>query len=274
MEASTVIQHYHRQDLYQKILHSLQQLGIEPENVTTSDLQAVDQFHVGGGESTLNLLQKFPLSPENLVLDVGCGIGGPCRMIANEFRCPVQGIDLTPGFVDAAIKLSQLVGLDHLTNFMVADALQLPFDDHQFDVVWTQHTQMNIADKQSFYGEINRVLKPGGKFIFHDLFQGTLGEMRYPVPWSEDGSHSFLISFDELDTMFTGWGFNRVYHSRKNEFALEFFRKSINLLEQSGKPPLGAQLVMGDSAPQKLKNMLYNFSNGYLELHEAVYEKI
>ena len=45
---------------------------------------------------------------------------------------------------------------DKLFHLIQGDATNLPFDDESFDIVWTQHVQMNIAnEKQQFYSEIH-----------------------------------------------------------------------------------------------------------------------
>ena len=78
------------------------------------------------------------------ILDVGCGLGGPARMIADEKGCTVTGLDLSQEFINTAKALSKLVNLDSKTTFLKADALDLPFERNSFDIVWTQHVQMNI----------------------------------------------------------------------------------------------------------------------------------
>ena len=93
------------------------------------------------------------LEPGSRVLDVGCGLGGSARYLAAEHQCQVTGIDLTQEYVDVADALAGMVGLRDRVAFRQASALEMPFDDASFDVVWTQHVQMNIADKQAFYAK-------------------------------------------------------------------------------------------------------------------------
>ena len=267
-----VIDHYHREDLYQSILSGLKSMGKDVNALSPQDLWIVDQFHVGGAQSTLDLLKRLPVNSDAKVLDVGCGIGGPCRMFAQEFQCEVHGVDLTPIFVEVAGKLSALVNLDHLTNFTQANALDLPFEDGSFDLVWTQHVQMNIARKEKFYGEIARVLNAGGHLVFHDLFQGSC-EIDYPVPWAQDQTTSFLFPYARLRTLLSSLGFQEHFHSQENQFAIEFFKQAQDIINESGRPPLGAQIVMGDNAVIKLSNILKNFQNGCLELHQGIFSK-
>ena len=112
------------------------------------------------------------MTPGLKVLDVGSGLGGSARYLAGEHGCRVTGIDLTKEYVDVANALAELVGMKNLVTFRQASALDLPFADGSFDVVWTQHVQMNIADKRAFYSQIARVLAPRGRLLFHDIFQG------------------------------------------------------------------------------------------------------
>ena len=85
------------------------------------------------------------------VLDVGGGLGGPARTLAVEFGCRVTVVDLAESYVEAGRMLTSLMGLDDRVTFHVGDALDLPFDDGAFDVVWTQNSGMNIADKERLY---------------------------------------------------------------------------------------------------------------------------
>lgn len=72
----------------------------------------------------------------------------------------------------AAKLLNRLTGLEELIEVNVGSALDIPFSDNSFDVIWMQNIGMNIADKQRLYEEINRVLKPGGRFAFQEMVAG------------------------------------------------------------------------------------------------------
>jgi len=94
---STLIEnHYHTPGLYEDILKRLEEQEIELSNVSRGDIAGVDEFHVRGAEVSKELANRIKL--DNLsVLDVGCGIGGPSRMLADEYNCRVTSISELPG---------------------------------------------------------------------------------------------------------------------------------------------------------------------------------
>jgi len=88
-----VAKHYTRGSLEEKILRALAQAGKDIARLSAEDLSPVDEFHVGGLESTEELSTRMELNPGLQLLDVGCGIGGPARYFASAHGCNVTGID-------------------------------------------------------------------------------------------------------------------------------------------------------------------------------------
>ncbi len=103
--------------------------------------------------------------PEN-ALDVGCGIGGSTLHLAEKFGCNATGITLSPVQASRAKERAKEAGLDSKVNFEVANALDMPFADNTFDLVWSLESGEHMPDKAKFLAECYRVLKPGGKMIF------------------------------------------------------------------------------------------------------------
>ena len=150
-------------------------------------LAPLDQLHIRGKEATLDLARLAELTPGMLVLDVGGGIGGPARTLANEFGCVVTVLDLTEEFCRVGEMLTARTGLSDRVTFRPGNALDMPFPSSSFDRVWVQHSSMNIAAKERLFAEIHRVLRPGGTpgttrnhgWIGHtDSFPGALGTQR------------------------------------------------------------------------------------------------
>lgn len=99
------------------------------------------------------------------ILDVGCGIGGSSLYLADKYKAKATGITLSPVQVDRAKARAVSQGLGDRTTFLVADALEMPFADRSFDLVWSLESAEHFPDKQKFLQEAYRVLKPGGLLL-------------------------------------------------------------------------------------------------------------
>src|SRR5215469_10896868 len=155
----------------------------------------------------LELADVIAQNLQSAGLDIGSGLGGPARMLAETYGCRVTGIDLTEAFCDAATAMSDWVGLSNYVSFRQGDATKLPFADKQFDAAMTIHVAMNIAAKDKMYAEARRVLRPGGIFAVYDALQGEGGEVLYPVPWAREPSISHLATSDQMSSLLIGAGF-------------------------------------------------------------------
>ncbi len=272
-QLSTLVENqYHTPGLYENILKRLGKQGVDLENVHREHIAAVDEFHVRGAQVSRELAIEIGLN-DLLVLDVGCGIGGPSRMLAADYDCQVTGIDLSHEFIRTATALSQLLGLQDKTEFIQASALELPFDDGYFDVVWTQHVQMNISDKLKFYSEINRVLSDKGKLIYYDIFQKNGEDVTYPVPWANDASVSFLGTITGMNQILQELGFKNVLSTDQTSRGAGFLVGLFEKLKRTGPPNIGLNVLMGTSTKEKLVNILKGLNEEKIVLHSGIYAK-
>lgn len=191
---------------------------------------------MGGAESVRRLADAARVAPGQHVLDVGSGLGGPARLLARERGCHVVGVDLSGvscaearnaskappdtknariagGFPqeDRSVVAPAGGGDDPLggdpgglfpaasVDFVRGDVTSLPFGDGSFDVVWSQHVTMNVADKAAFFREQARVLRIGGLMAVHEVCRGAGKEPLFPVPWASDRSLSYLCTSPELE---------------------------------------------------------------------------
>lgn len=261
--------HYSRSSILDAIRNGFAELGKNVDELTTADLAPVDEFHVRGREATIELAKRAGFAPGMKLLDAGCGVGGSARHLAEVHGATVHGIDLTPDFVEVATQLSRWVGLEDKTVFAVANALDLPFGDNEFDGAWTEHVQMNIADKAQFYSEIGRVVKPGGKFAFHDIFAGV-GEVQFPVPWADGPAISFLATPQEAFDHVRAAGFEIIENEDVTALSAAWFKAAIEKALIGPKMPLGLHLLMGPTAREKLGNVARNLSEGRIRTVQAI----
>src|SRR5207249_7775365 len=132
------------------------------------------------------------VTTDHHVLDAGSGIGGTARFVADGFGCRVTAVDLTDEYCETSRWLNRLVGLDNLISVRQADVTALPFADSTFDVVFSQHVQMNVADKTRLYAEARRVLVGGGRLALWDIVSGDGRGPVYPLPWADQPDRSHL----------------------------------------------------------------------------------
>lgn len=268
----SIEKHYHKHELYEDIVKRLEEHGTDLNNVKRSDIAGVDEFHVRGAEVSKELSTYINLHGAD-VLDIGCGLGGPCRMLADEFGCTTTGIDLSAEYVRTANELSRLVKLEDRTTFIQGDATNLPFDSDSFEVVWSQHVQMNVQNKELFYSEVERVLKPGGHFLYYDIFQNKDGEVTYPMPWASTANQSFLIKVGELEQTLTRLGFSKTISTNQTLAGIGFFDDSVAKLKEFGPPKIGLNVLMGKTTKPKLMNLLAHLKKAILSLESGVYKK-
>lgn len=113
----------------------------------------------------LRIGQLEGLEPAH-ILDVGCGIGGATRFLANTFpRARVTGITLSPAQAKRATELNVAAGLDNRVANVELDALDTEFPDACFDVVWSLESAEHIPNKHLLISECMRVLRPGGTLV-------------------------------------------------------------------------------------------------------------
>lgn len=269
----TVADHYSRENPAERVYGGLREAGIDIDALEVDNLAPVDEFHIRGREATIEIAGLVELGPEHHVLDVGCGIGGSARFLAGTYGCRVTGIDLTAEYCELGNTLSERVGLSSLTQFQQASALDLPFADNSFDIVWTEHAQMNIADKRRFYAEMVRVLRPGGAIVFHDIFAGPTPGLTYPTPWATEAESSFLLPVPELETVLGELGLSFQVWRDCTELSTTWFCAVRDRIAANGPPPVGVHLLMGDRAFEKIANTAAGLEAGALATIQAVLRK-
>lgn len=242
------------------IAEGLRRAGKDLGALTTTDLAPVDEFHIRGRTATLELAERMRLGPETHVLDIGSGLGGPARTVAEVYGCRVTGIDLTPAFCEAAGAMSDWVGLSERVAFRQGDATDLPYEDDSFDAAMTVHVAMNIPAKDAMYAEARRVLRPGGIFAVYDVLQGEGGEVLYPVPWAREPSISHLATPDGMRALLAGAGFTILDIDDSTAESQTWFEAMAARMAQAGPPPVTFQSFLGGDFPEMARNQVRNLA--------------
>lgn len=128
--------------------------------------RAYIDFQDGGDPSRVVLLDPVMLRlcgdvAGQRVLDLGCGDGRFCRMLAERgARC--AGIDVTPEMASTAHQRGP-------GDYALSDAARLPFQEATFDLIVSYITLVDIPDYRRAIAECARVLRPGGSIVAANL---------------------------------------------------------------------------------------------------------
>ena len=269
--SDSIDRHYAPEDISARIVEKLRSAGKDLDALTRDDVAPFDEFHGGGRESTRELGKFAGLERGMEVLDVGSGVGGPARTLTAEFGCRVTGIDLTEEFCRAAEMLTGLVGMAGQVQFRQGDAVDMPFDEASFDVVWSQNTLMNIEDKAQLVREVHRVLRPGGLFAFETIVAGDVSEIHFPVFWADSPSLNFLVRPEQLRQLLSASDLAEHAWEDTTLRSIEMARKRLAAIRKDGPPPLGLGVIVPMNVPKKLENSLRNIEEGRTTTVQAVY---
>jgi len=262
--------YYSPNDLYDRIIGGLNEIGKDLSKVTLDDLQPVDEFHIRGNIATKELIELSGFTSDMHILDVGCGVGGSTRRLSHETGCCVTGIDLSDQYIETAERLTQLLNMQERVRFHAASALAMPFEDNTFDGVWSIQMGMNVEDKLSWLKEVYRVLKPGGRAVLYEVCGNKNTPVYFPVPWAQDSSMSFLVPPESFREVITFAGFDIDVWNDKTDLAQKAFA---HMTEPNGVPDLpelGVHLLVGNDILTKAYNLHRNLDEERVSLIEAV----
>jgi len=239
--------------------------GKDLDGLRAEDLALLEDYHTGGRLATVQLAELIGITETTAVLDAGAGIGGTARYVASSFGCAVTAVDLSDEYCEIAAWLNRLVGLDDRIDVRQADVTALPYDDSKFDVVFSQHVQMNVADKRRLYDEARRVLRVGGRLALWDITAGDGREIDYPMPWADGVEHSHLAAPDELRKVLETAGLT-VEHWADLTETIAPLMQTIQSLPPA---PLGLQAFVPDFR-KRLENLTAALTDGRVRAIRAV----
>jgi SAM-dependent methyltransferase len=285
---ANVTAHYSCNDLIGRIDADMKRLGLTRNTITRADLSRLDEFHIGGHGATRSFLDNMPPLADSAqqstkkILDIGCGIGGPARYIANHYGVNVTGIDLSPDYVRAGTMLNDWVGLAPLITLTQGSATDLPLELGPFDAAIIMHLGMNISDKQALFNSVFRALRPGGYLGIYDVMKQNEGVATYPLPWAKDSAMDASAAPAVYHRGLANAGFTITSQRDRSAIALAFFAKLLgdpaddfgdNSGNNSGPPPLGLHILMGPDAKTKITNIASQIASGLFAPTEIIAQK-
>jgi SAM-dependent methyltransferase len=245
-------------------------LGEHPDLDPSADgaLDNVDQFHIGGADAVGLLIGGLALAEGDRVLDIGSGFGGPARQIARRTGNRVTGIDITPAYVDAARDLTARAGLRDLVEFRVADIATFE-PDPLFQAAITMHVQMNVQDKTAWFAHIARCLAPGARLAIWEVCQPPQADLPWPMPWSLDGTDSFVVTAGSLRTSIEQAGFAAAEWTNETAWVQAWITRTF----ANGLPAGPALPMLLDDGYTRVLNATAALGNGSLEIWRGAFTR-
>lgn len=106
--------------------------------------------------------------PESTVLDLGSGYGGAARRLVERFGCNVVCVNLSEIENVRNRELNEKAGVGKKIKVIDGSFEQLKLPDRSVDIAWSQDAILHAGDRGKVLEEVDRVLKPGGQFVFTD----------------------------------------------------------------------------------------------------------
>jgi SAM-dependent methyltransferase len=157
-------------DQVERIHNELRALGIaEDAPLTVADLAPFDSYHYLGAEAVDSAAAALGLTRDSRLLDVGSGIGGPARHIAQSIGCHVTALELQADLAALSVALNARCGLTDRIETVRGDILDGPPDGRVFDALMSLLVFIHIGDRRRLLSQCLAALKPGGRIYIEDF---------------------------------------------------------------------------------------------------------
>jgi ubiquinone/menaquinone biosynthesis C-methylase UbiE len=249
------------------VLDALGDSGRDGEAIAIDDLAGVDEFHALGRPATMALAELAGVAAGERVVDVGAGLGGPARFLAERFGARVTAVEPVARFRHACAELNRRAGLAEAIETLEGTATRLPVADGSMDVAWMQAVAISVADKGAMAAELRRVLRPGGRLAFFDSFARSGEELHFPLPWADGPEASFVVSAGELRSHLEAAGFEALAWNEQEGALAEIGRRSFTPTVDPAR--VGLAQLMPDYEV-RMANVGRNIGEGRLGLLLAV----
>ncbi len=180
--------------MYQYRLPFLQrELADLPERLTIHDLISLDHYHYCGTAAIDCAIARLEVTAHAHVLDIGAGVGGTARYLAQQVGCQVTGLELQPQLCQMAQELTARTGLSERVTFIHGDILQGLAG--QFDAWLSLLVFLHIPERNTLFSRCADVLKPGGHFYIEDYVQ------LQPLTTRERSTLADMVACPDLPTL-------------------------------------------------------------------------
>jgi len=153
-----------------RIFNELREIGKDgSQSLLVQELSNFDQLHYYGTEAVDFAIKKLCINSNMSILEIGSGIGGPARHIANETGATVFALELQPDQNKLATELTERCGLTKKVIHLGGDFMTHDWQEKKFDAIVSWLTLYHILDHSILLQKCHDLLNPGGFFYVEDL---------------------------------------------------------------------------------------------------------
>jgi len=244
----------------ERIFNELREIGKSTsDNLMVKDLSKFDQFHYHGTDAIDISIKKLGINDKSKILDVGSGIGGPARYIANKTGAEITAIELQSDQNNLANALTKRCGLSNKVTHICGDILDYDFKNKKFDAVVSWLTLYHIPNHEILLNKLYDLLNSNGFFYTEDitsrikLSDDEINEIEKEIY----GKH--LPNFDKYISNLEKNGFKLIYSEDMSSSWTEFTKERIIQFNSEKERNIR---VHGKEVVDSL-NSFYNFVGKY-----------
>jgi cyclopropane fatty-acyl-phospholipid synthase-like methyltransferase len=156
----------------QRVRNALAPLLSRPGPLTTADLEPYDDLHYLGHRALDHAVEQLGLLPGAEVVDIGAGLGGPARYLAERYDCHLTAVELQPELHWLSEELTSRCALSARVRSIHADALTLtgPAWSQRYDHLTSLLAIVHIPQRDELFTVLRDLLRPGGTFYIEDFY--------------------------------------------------------------------------------------------------------
>ena len=213
----------------ERIYDDLNAVGYKKDApLKAGDLASFDQYHYLGTEAVDDAISSLKISSKMKIIDIGSGIGGPARYLAEKTGCHVTALELQPDLDRIACSLTERCGLSGSVRHLCGDILDLPEKGGDFDAGVSWLSFLHIPDRAALLKKCYEILKPGGKLFIEDFCKrGELDQEETKI-LSEDTYCSYLPTAEEYKGQLIENGFTQVELVDKTDLWNSFVKERLD----------------------------------------------
>ena len=192
----------------ERIYSELEAIGYRKGTpLKTKDVSLFDQYHYFGTDAIDDAIICLKIDSKTKIIDIGSGIGGPARYLADKTGCHVTALEIQPDLHAIACSLTEGCGLSGFVRHFYGDILNFPEKNCDFDIVVSWLSFLHIPDRAALLRKCFNILQPDGKMFIEDFYKRGEFNKEEEKTLSTDICCDYLPTLEEYRKLLVEGGF-------------------------------------------------------------------